>query len=186
MSRHGKLVVLSGSSGSGKSTVIAALLSRHPDIAFSVSATTREIRPSEKNGVNYFFVSKQSFEKMIENKELLEYAMYVDNYYGTPRKAIEENQEKGRDILLDIEVRGALQVKAAKPDAVLVFLKPPSMEELERRLRSRGDVAEGIIAKRLETAVWEQEQSAKYDYIVVNDSVENAVSGLEAILRTDC
>ena len=175
----GKLFVISGASGVGKSTVLAQVMARREDLRFSVSATTRSPRPSETDGVHYYFVTKEQFEEMIATGQMLEYSAHAANYYGTPRAQAEEKMQTG-SVLLDIEPNGAGQVKKAAPDAVLVFIMPPSMEELERRLRGRGDTSEEQIAMRLERAVWEMEQRHWYDHVVVND---DAARCAEEILK---
>ena len=167
----GVLIVMSGCSGVGKSTVLSRVMSGREDLRFSVSATTRAPRPGEKDGQSYYFVSKQQFVDMIEKGEFLEYDAHMDHYYGTPRKQLEEKLETG-SVILDIEPNGAFAVRTAWPDAVLIFIAPPSMEELERRLRSRGDTSQEQIEKRLSRAKWEMEQSAQYDYVVINEQVE--------------
>lgn len=149
---RGTLLVLSGPSGVGKSTAVAALQKLRPQLRFSISATTRPPRPSERDGVNYYFVDRPAFETMIDQGELLEHAEYVGNYYGTPAGPIDKLLEAGYDVLLDIEVQGAMQVRQRRSDAVLVFLAAPSFAELERRLQGRGDTAPELIQKRLETA----------------------------------
>lgn len=183
--KKGTLMVLSGPSGVGKSTVIAELLGRRPDIHFSVSFTTRLPREGEVNGVNYHFVSRSEFERMIADGELLEYAEYVGNYYGTSRKVIEEMLSKGTDVLLDIEVQGAAKVREQLPDAVLTFLAPPSMEVLAQRLRSRCTDDEATIAKRLRRAVEECQRMDQYQFLVLNDTVQRAADELEAILNAE-
>lgn len=167
----GILIVMSGCSGVGKSTVLSSVMRRRADLRFSVSATTRAPRPGETDGQSYYFVSKQSFLDMIEKGEFLEYDAHMDHYYGTPRKQLEEKLETG-SVILDIEPNGAFAVRKAWPDAVLIFIAPPSMEELERRLKSRGDTSQEQIEKRLARAKWEMEQSANYDYVVINEQVE--------------
>ena len=176
----GKLVVISGASGVGKGTVLGIMMKKREDLKFSVSATTRAPRPSETDGVHYYFVTKEQFEEMIATGQMLEYSAHAANYYGTPRAQAEEKMQTG-SVLLDIEPNGAGQVKKAAPDAVLVFIMPPSMEELERRLRGRGDTSEEQIAMRLERAVWEMEQRHWYDHVVVNDDAERCA---EEILKT--
>ena len=167
----GKLFVFSGASGVGKSTVLSMVMSRREDLRFSVSATTRAPRPGEQDGVNYYFVSKTQFLDMIDKNEFLEYDAHMDNYYGTPKGQLEEKLEKGH-VVLDIEPNGAFAVRKARPDAVLIFIAPPTMEELERRLRSRGDTPEEQIKLRLARAQWEMEQGQQYDHVVFNDQVE--------------
>ena len=167
----GKLVVISGASGVGKGTVLGIMMKKHPELSFSVSATTRAPRPGEVDGVHYYFITKEAFEEMIARGEFLEYDAHAANYYGTPRGQAEEKMERG-SVLLDIEPKGAEQVKKADPRATLVFIMPPSVEELERRLRGRGDTSEEQIAMRMERAVWEMEQRSWYDHVVVNDDAE--------------
>jgi guanylate kinase len=152
---------------------------------FSVSMTTRDPREGEIHGKDYYFVTREEFESMRDAGKLLEYAEYVGNYYGTPAEPIQKALDEGTDILLDIEPQGALQVKARRPDAVLLFLAPPSMEELARRLRGRGDTAEELVLKRLKQATWEFTQAEHYDYIVVNDLVEHAAEEVLAILTAE-
>lgn len=181
----GKLLVLSGPSGAGKSTVIAKLLEKREDISFSISATTRSPRPSEEEGISYYFRSFEEFEKMIATGEFLEHARYAGNCYGTPRGPVEELLRSGRTVVLDIEVQGALQVKRAMPEAVMVFLTPPNITELEKRLRGRGTDSEEVIALRLQTAQHEYTLAEKYDYIVINDIAENAASEIDAIITAE-
>ena len=175
----GKLFVISGASGVGKSTVLAKVMEARKDLTFSVSATTRAPRPGEQEGISYYFVSKEKFMDMIVAGEFLEYDAHMDNYYGTPKTQLEEKLSRGH-VLLDIEPNGAFIVKNVRPDAELIFIAPPSLEELEKRLRSRGDTSEEQITKRLDRSRWEMEQGKKYDHYVVNDQVETCA---EAILN---
>ena len=177
----GKLVVISGASGVGKGTVLGIMMKKRTDLKFSVSATTRDPRPGEVDGVHYYFVTKQRFEEMIANGEFLEYDAHAANYYGTPRAQAEEKMEHG-SVLLDIEPKGAEQVKKADPDALLIFIMPPSVEELERRLRGRGDTPEDQIRMRMERAKWEMEQRSWYDYVVTNDDAERCADEILKII----
>ena len=179
--RKGKLFVISGASGVGKSTVLSSVMAQRKDLTFSVSATTRAPRPGERDGVNYYFVSKEKFLDMIEKGEFLEYDAHMDNYYGTPNAQLEEKLCLGH-VLLDIEPNGAFAVKKARPDAVLIVIAPPSREELESRLRSRGDTSEEQIRMRLERADWEMEKAKQYDYIVVNNQVEACANKILEII----
>ena len=181
----GKLIVISGASGVGKGTVLGKMMEKRKDLSFSVSATTRDPRPNEQEGVHYYFMTKERFEEMISRGEFLEYDAHNKNYYGTPRQQAEEKMEKGH-VLLDIEPKGAQQVKAATAEAVLIFIMPPSVEELERRLRGRGDTPEDQIVIRMERANWEMDQRSWYDHVVVNDDADrcadeilNIISNLE-------
>ena len=177
----GKLFVISGASGVGKSTVLSTVMATREDLRFSVSATTRAMRPGEVDGKSYYFVSKETFEDMIQKGEFLEYDAHMDNYYGTPRRQLEEKLQTG-SVILDIEPNGAFQVRASWPEAVLIFIAPPSAEELERRLRGRGDTPEEQIAMRLERSRWELEQSKKYDHIVINDRVDTCAEEILNII----
>ena len=167
----GKLFVISGASGVGKSTVLSKVIDRREDLLFSVSATTRCPRPGEQEAVNYYFVSKETFLEMIDRDEFVEYDDHMSNFYGTPKGQLEDKL-KIANVILDIEPNGAFAVRKKRPDAVLIFIAPPSMEELERRLRSRGDTPEDQIQIRLERAKWEMEQTPRYDYVVINDQVD--------------
>ena len=178
-----KLFVISGASGVGKSTVLAKVMAARPDLRFSVSATTRKIRAGEVDGESYYFVTRDKFLEMINKNEFLEYDAHMENYYGTPKGQLEEKLQKG-SVILDIEPNGAFHVRKEKEDAVLIFIAPPSLEELERRLRGRGDTSEEQIRVRQARVAWEMEQSKQYDYVVVNDVMERcAAEILEIIAR---
>ena len=177
----GKLIVISGASGVGKGTVLGIMMKKRKDLSFSVSATTRPPRPGEIDGVHYYFISREKFEEMIAQGAFLEYDAHADNYYGTPQAQAEEKRERG-PVLLDIEPKGAKQVRASVPEAELIFIMPPSMEELERRLRGRGDTSEEQIKMRMERAVWEMEQRFWYDHVVVNDEPERCAYEILTII----
>ena len=177
-----KLYVFSGASGVGKSTVLGQVMAKRTDLRFSVSATTRAARPGEVDGESYYFIDKDRFLKMIQEDAFVEYDEHMGNYYGTPKFQLEEKLEKG-SVVLDIEPNGAFNVKKWRPDAVLIFIAPPSLEELERRLRSRGDTSEEQIKLRQERVRWEMEQGEKYDHIVINDQVEACVDEILAIMN---
>jgi len=179
--KKGRLFVISGASGVGKSTVLKRVMEQRKDLTFSVSATTRAPRPGEVDGESYYFVTKEQFEAMIARGEFLEYDAHMDNYYGTPAAQAEEKMKKG-SVILDIEPNGAFNVRKAMPDAVLIFIAPPSLEELHRRLSGRGDTSEEQMKLRLERSVWEMEQSKKYDYIVINDQVETCADEILKII----
>lgn len=180
------LIVLSGPSGVGKGTVRKALFDEgDTDFQYSISMTTRQPREGEKNGVDYFFVSKEQFEDNIQNGEMLEYAKYVDNYYGTPLNYVNETLDSGKDVFLEIEVNGAMQVRANCPDAVFVFLTPPDLMELKHRLINRGTEDIEVINARIKKAVGEIKMMRNYDYAVVNDEVENAVTSIRTIIRSE-
>ena len=184
MKRKGRLIVVSGPSGVGKGTVVKTLMDRDPRVRLSVSATTRPKRPSETDGIQYHFVTHEEFEQMIRDDQFLEHAQYVGNRYGTPEKAVNEMLEQGFDVVLEIEVQGGIQVMRRRPDAITVFIVAPSFEELARRLRGRGDTDEEKVQMRLQQARMEYLVAPQYQYIVVNDEVENAVDDVQAILRT--
>lgn len=183
--KKGLLIVFSGPSGSGKGTILQEVLKANPQIRFSVSATTRSPREGEVDGVNYFFITKEQFEQLIADDGVLEYATYCDNYYGTPRKPVEEALAAGNDVVLEIEVQGALQIKKKFPDCITVFILPPSMEVLEHRLRRRGTEDEATVQKRLTQAASEIELAPRYDYSIVNDALEDAVEDMKAVLRAE-
>lgn len=182
---QGLLIVLSGPSGVGKGTVCSALRKRNVPFVYSVSATTRSPREGEVDGVNYFFKTKAEFERMIEQGELLEWAQYVQHYYGTPRRFVEEQLNKGNDVLLEIEVQGAKQVKQKYPHGVFIFLMPPSLDELRERIIGRGTESKEAIEKRIAQAQLELNMLEQYDYIVVNDEVERACDRIEAIIMAE-
>lgn len=185
-SKEGLLLVVSGPAGAGKGTLDTVLLSRHNDMKLSVSATTRKPRNSEIDGVHYFFISEDKFKEMIANGEFLEHMhVFGMNYYGTPRKFVEEQLKRGIDIILEIDVQGAMKVKKAYPEAVLIFIAPPSMSELKSRLIGRGTETEAQIEKRFATAFEEIKYIQDYDYVVVNDVVDMAVSRMEAIITAE-
>ena len=184
MNDRGLLVVLSGFSGSGKGTIMKRLLVKYDSYALSVSATTRSPRPGEEEGVHYFFKSQEAFSEMIENDEFLEYATYVSNSYGTPRAYVEEKLSEGKDVILEIELLGALQVREKMPETVLIFVTPPSAEELEKRLTGRGTETNEVIASRLARAAEEAESMEKYDFILVNDDLEECVDQLHQLIRS--
>lgn len=179
--KKGKLIVISGASGVGKGTVLGIMMEKRKDLSFSVSATTRPPRPGEIDGVHYYFITREKFEDMIAAGEFLEYDAHAANYYGTPRAQAEEKQSHG-PVLLDIEPKGAKQVKEKAPDAVLIFIMPPSVQELERRLRGRGDTSEEQIQMRMERATWEMEQRVWYDHVVVNDDPERCAEEILKII----
>ena len=185
-STRGLLIVLSGPSGVGKGTVRAAIFKNNIfNYVYSVSATTRESRPGEQDGVDYYFVSRDEFEKLIEQDALLEYAEYVGNYYGTPIQKIEENLAAGNDVFLEIEVQGALKVRQRMPEGIFIFLAPPNLQELESRITGRGTDGEAIIYERMQKAREEIELMQHYDYVVVNDEVEFAVEKINSIIQSE-
>lgn len=181
----GVLVVVSGFSGAGKGTVMKALLERYDNYALSISATTRKPRPGEEDGKAYFFRTREEFEQMIKDDALLEYAQYVENYYGTPRSYVEEMLEKGKDVILEIEIQGAMKVKEKIPEAVLVFVTPPSMEELRNRLVGRNTETMEVIESRLRRASEEAEGIENYDYLLVNDVLDVCVQDLHNIIQSE-
>ena len=183
--RKGKTFIISGPSGVGKSTVLSALLEKRPNVYFSVSATTRDPRPGELDGIHYHFMDVDSFRKWIAMDQFLEYAEYVGNFYGTPKRFVDEAMNQGKDVILDIEVQGAIQVTSKRPDTVRIFIAPPSWAELERRLTERGTDSRDKIQKRLLRAKVEFQTAHTYDYFVINDTVENAVRELDAIITAE-
>ena len=181
----GKWFIISGPSGVGKSTVLHALMERRKNVYFSVSATTRDPRPGEVDGVHYHFLDVDTFRQWIANEEFLEYAEFVGNFYGTPKKFVDEAMERGEDVILDIEVQGAIQVTSKRPDTVRIFIAPPSWAELERRLTDRGTDSPDKIQKRLLRAKVEFQTAHTYDYFVINNTVEEAVEELNAIMTAE-
>ena len=178
----GKVIVVSGPSGVGKGTVVKELIGSNKDCALSVSATTRSPREGEAHGVNYFFITKEEFTQKINNNEMLEYAEYCSNFYGTPKDYVLKSVEQGKNIILEIEVQGALNVKKIIPEAVTVFVRPPSLQELEDRLRGRGTETDEVVGQRLKTAIAEIKQAPQYDYIVVNNTVMQCVADIVSII----
>ena len=181
----GKCFIISGPSGVGKSTVLHALMEKRKNVYFSVSATIRDLRPGEEDGVHYHFLDVDTFRQWIANDEFLEYAEFVGNFYGTPRRFVDEAMERGEDVILDIEVQGAIQVTRKRPDAVRIFIAPPSWAELERRLTDRGTDSPDKIQKRLLRAKVEFQTAHTYDYFVINNTVEEAVEELNAIMTAE-
>ena len=181
----GSLIVLSGPSGAGKGTICNEVLKNNKNVWLSISCTSRKPRNGEVDGVNYYFLSKDEFESKIENNGFLEYAIYNDNYYGTPRDKIKEKLDQGIDVILEIEVQGALKVKELVKEAIFIFILPPSMEELKARLKNRGTETDEKILKRFKTAYNEINEINKYNYVVVNDKIDSAVSKINAILLAE-
>lgn len=183
--KRGKTFIVSGPSGVGKSTVLKSLLERRKNVYFSVSATTREIRPGEEDGVHYHFLEVDTFRQWIARGDFLEYAEYVGNFYGTPKRYVDEAMDRGEDVILDIEIQGAIQVKSKRPETVSIFIAPPSWAELERRLTERGTDSPEKVQKRLLRAKVEFQTAHTYDYFVINDNVESAVRELDAIMTAE-
>lgn len=183
--KKGILFVVSGPSGCGKDSIVRQLLKRKKNLWLSISCTSRKPRPGEIDGKDYYFLNKAQFEEKIENGELLEYAQYSDNYYGTPKKHIEEHLNRGEDVVLVIEIIGALKIKELLPDTLFIFILPPSMEELKRRLEGRGTESKDKIDQRFKRAYEEINAVNDYNYVVVNDEIENAVDKIEAILLSE-
>lgn len=185
MRQRGLLVVISGPSGTGKGTVCKKLLSQRESVRYSVSATTRKPREGEVDGKNYFFVTEAQFLDMLEKDALIEWDKYCDNYYGTPKAFVDKSLENGTDVILEITVEGALEIKQKYPECVLIFIIPPSLEELRRRIESRATECCDVIEKRLQQAANELKYVSKYDYLVLNDSVDNAVLNIEKVLDAE-
>lgn len=183
-SRLGNLFVISGPSGAGKGTLLSKIIERIPDAWVSVSATTRNPRPGEEEGVHYYFLDKDHFLELVNHDGFLEWAKVHDNYYGTLKESVLEHMKAGEQVILEIDVQGALQVRNVIPEAHLVFIEPPSLEELERRLRSRGTESDDVISSRMKTAEVELAQKMEYDIQVVNDDLEQAVNELTAVINS--
>ena len=183
MNKEGILIVVSGFSGAGKGTIMKALLERYDNYALSISATTRNPRPGEEEGKAYFFKTTEEFEKMIAIDDLIEYAMYVGNYYGTPKAYVEEQLRAGKDVILEIEIQGALKVKEKFPNTLLLFVTPPSAEELRKRLEGRGTETQEVIDGRMKRAIEEAEYMDQYDYLVVNDELDVCVEEMHHLIQ---
>ena len=184
MKQQGILAVVSGFSGAGKGTIMKALLGKYDNYALSISATTRKPREGEVHGREYFFLSVEEFEKLIEEEQLIEHARYVSNYYGTPRSYVEEKLAEGKDVILEIEIQGALKVKEKFPETLLVFVMPPTAEDLKNRLVGRGTETMDVIESRMNRALEEAEEMAAYDYILINDTVDKAVEDLHNLIQS--
>lgn len=184
MKRKGILIVVSGFSGAGKGTLMKQLVQSYDNYALSVSMTTRNPRPGEEEGKEYFFVSRQEFEDKIAKDGLVEYACYCDNYYGTPKEYVQRQLEKGKDVILEIEIQGALKIRQKFPTALLLFVMPPSVAELQRRLEGRGTESREVIQKRLKRAAEEAEGIEQYDYIVINDKLEECVVKMHSLIES--
>lgn len=184
MNQQGILAVVSGFSGAGKGTIMKALMSKYDNYALSISATTRKPREGEEHGREYFFLTVEEFERLIENDQLIEHARYVNNYYGTPRSYVEEKMAEGKDVILEIEIQGALKVKEKFPETLLVFVVPPTAEDLKNRLIGRGTETMDVIESRMDRAIEEAESMEAYDYILVNDSVDKAVEDLHNLIQS--
>lgn len=185
MSKKGNLVIISGFSGAGKGTVVKGLMARYDCYALSVSATTRAPREGEVNGREYFFKTREEFEKMIRQDALYEYAQYVSNYYGTPKAYVQEQLDAGKDVILEIEVQGALKVKEKNPKALLLFVTPPSAEELKKRLQGRGTETEEVINERMRRAADESELMDRYEYLIINDQLEKCVEEVHQLIQRE-
>ena len=182
MTEKGVLIIVSAPSGCGKSTILHRLMEKREKLCFSVSATTRAPRTGEVDGVDYFFITREKFEEMVENGEFLEHAEYVGNCYGTPKAAVDDKLNEGYDVYLDIEVQGAMQIKAQRPETLMIFVMPPSLEELERRLITRGTDSMDVIRGRLQQAQEEFKLREQFDFTVVNDEVERVVDEISEII----
>lgn len=184
MNDKGILLVVSGFAGSGKGTIMKELISKYDNYALSISATTRKPREGEQEGVHYFFKTKEEFEQMIEKGEFLEYANYVGNYYGTPRAYVEQQLNSGKDVILEIEVQGGLNVRKIYPDAMLVFVLPPNVAEIRNRLKKRGTESDDVILKRMERGSEEAEIIGQYDYLMINDNLDECVRRLHYTVQS--
>ncbi|ADD02580.1 guanylate kinase [Thermoanaerobacter mathranii subsp. mathranii str. A3] len=180
--KKGLLIVLSGPSGAGKGTICKALMEKEKDLKLSISATTRPPRSGEIEGKNYFFKTEEEFEKMIENDSFLEWAKVYDHYYGTPKDFVLKNLDEGNDVVLEIDIQGALKIKEKFPEGIFIFILPPSMEELKNRIKKRGTETEEEIIKRFKSAYEELNYVSRYNYVVINDSIEEAVEKIRAII----
>ena len=180
----GGVFIISGPSGSGKDTVLTELFRTNPNLSFSISSITRDMRPGEREGEKYHFISREEFEEMIRQDELLEHNTFVGNYYGTPRKPVETAIEEGRDIIIEVDVNGAAQIREKLPEAVSIFIMPPSFSELKRRLVGRGTESEDVINKRMASALNEIKRSVEYDYIIVNDSITAAADDIMSVISS--
>ena len=185
MKSKGILIVVSGFSGSGKGTIMKSLLKKYDNYALSISATTRNPREGEEHGREYFFLTTEEFEKMIAQDELIEYAKYVNNYYGTPKNYVEEQLASGKDVILEIEIQGALKVKKKFPETLLLFVTPPSAEELKRRLVGRGTETMEVIEQRMTRAIEESDGMEEYDYFVINDDLDECVESVHKIIQAE-
>lgn len=184
--KQGSLIIISGTTCAGKGTVVKELVERNENLALSISYTSRAMREGEVNGVNYYFVTKEEFEEKIKNDEFLEYAyVHNSNYYGTPKKEVKEMLDAGKDVILEIEVQGAQLIKEMFPETILIFIMAPSMAEVKRRIKARGQETNEQIIKRFQTAYQEINEIPKYNYVVVNDEIINAISKIEAILVSE-
>lgn len=183
MIKKGILIVISGFSGAGKGTIVKGLMNRYQNYALSISATTRNPRAGERNGVEYFFKTREEFLKMIDEDQLIEYAEYVENFYGTPKAYVDSQLERGKDVILEIEIQGALKVKERFPDTLLLFVTPPSMQELKERLVGRGTEDSKTIECRLKRAVFEAEGIEKYDYLIINDVLDECITRTHNVIQ---
>lgn len=186
MRKKGVLFVVSGPSGAGKGTICKALVENNSDVALSTSATTRKPRAHEIDGKHYHFIDEGTFLSMVEKGEMLEHAQFCGNFYGTPKTFVDKMLDEGKNVVLEIEVQGAMKVRRKYPEGVYIFVLPPSMKELRNRILNRGTESKDIIEERLKTAAWEYGHITKYNYILLNDTVENAVKGFEAIIMAEC